>query len=281
MTNIQAPATEGNQSYNSYKKSELLNLPLIFEIPVYKNMPSYTSLPNSGNTNTDLKGLEIDGYSLTPKFDNDVLSYEVYVPTSTEKVLVEAIPETNLTTITGIGEIAIPDVENTITITAKSQAGTEKKFTITIYKVDDTTKVSDVIAESSLLINGNTIQNIKNSTTIESFKDKLIKSGAQSIVIKDKNGNDIENTNTLIATGQKVVINTSVDSQTYTISVKGDTSGDGVVTILDLLEVQKHIKKAETLKNENLISADTSGDNKVTILDLLEIVQHIKKYKLL
>lgn len=281
MTNIQAPATEGNQSYNSYKKSELLNQPLIFEIPVYKNMPSYTSLPNSGNTNTDLKGLEIDGYSLTPKFDNDVLSYEVYVPTSTEKVLVEAIPETNLTTITGIGEIAIPDVENTITITAKSQAGTEKKFTITIYKVDDTTKVSDVITESSLLINGNTIQNIKNSTTIASFKDKLIKSGAQSIVIKDKNGNDIENTNTLMATGQKIVINTSVDSQTYTISVKGDTSGDGVVTILDLLEVQKHIKKAETLKNENLISADTSGDNKVTILDLLEIVQHIKKYKLL
>ena len=281
MTNIQAPATEGNQSYNSYKKSELLNQPLIFEIPVYKNMPSYTSLPNSGNTNTDLKGLEIDGYSLTPKFDNDVLSYEVYVPTSTEKVLVEAIPETNLTTITGIGEIAIPDVENTITITAKSQAGTEKKFTITIYKVDDTTKVSDVITESSLLINGNTIQNIKNSTTIASFKDKLIKSGAQSIVIKDKNGNDIENTNTLMATGQKIVINTSVDSQTYTISVRGDTSGDGVVTILDLLEVQKHIKKAETLKNENLISADTSGDNKVTILDLLEIVQHIKKYKLL
>lgn len=281
MTNIQAPATEGNQSYNSYKKSELLNQPLIFEIPVYKNMPSYTSLPNSGNTNTDLKGLEIDGYSLTPKFDNDVLSYEVYVPTSTEKVLVEAIPETNLTTITGIGEIAIPDVENTITITAKSQAGTEKKFTITIYKVDDTTKVSDVITESSLLINGNTIQNIKNSTTIASFKDKLIKSGAQSIVIKDKNGNDIENTNTLMATGQKIVINTAVDSQTYTISVKGDTSGDGVVTILDLLEVQKHIKKAETLKNENLISADTSGDNKVTILDLLEIVQHIKKYKLL
>ena len=43
--------------------------------------------------------------------------------------------------------------------------------------------------------------------------------------------------------------------------------------------VQKHIKKAETLKNESLLSADTSGDNKVTILDLLEIVQHIKGFK--
>ena len=281
MTNIQAPATEGSQSFNSYKDSELLNQSLIFEIPIYNNMPSYTSLPNSGDTNTKLKGLEIDGYTLTPGFDNDILSYEVYVPTSTNKVLIEAIPETTLTTVTGIGEIEIPDLENTITIKAKSQAGTEKNFTITIYKVDDTTKVSDVITSSSLLVNSNTIYNIKNGTSIASFKEKLIKSGAKSIIIKDKNGNDIENNNTLIGTGQIITINTAVETQTYTLSVKGDTSGDGVVTILDLLEVQKHIKKAETLKNESLTSADTSGDNKVTILDLLEIVQHIKKYKLL
>jgi hypothetical protein len=281
MTNIQAPATEGAQSYNSYKKSDLLNETLIFEIPIYTSMPTSTSLPNSGDTNTKLKGLEIDGYTLTPGFDNDILSYEVYVPISTNKVLVEAIPETTLTTITGIGEIEIPDLENTITVTAKSQAGTEKSFTITIYKVDDTTTVNDVITSASLLINENMIYNIKNETSIASFKEKLIKSGAKSIIIKDKNGNDIENTNTLIGTGQTITINTAVETQTFTLSVKGDTSGDGLVTILDLLEVQKHIKKAETLQNINLISADTSGDNKVTILDLLEIVQHIKKYKLL
>ena len=281
MTNIQAPATEGKQTFNSYKTSELLNQPLIFEIPIYNNMPQYTSLPNSGNTNTNLKGIEIDGYSLEPKFDNDVLSYEVYVPTSTEKVLVEAIPETTLTVIEGIGEIEIPDSENTITIKAKSQSGNEKKFTITIYKVDDTTKISDVISSSSLLINSNTITNIKNETTIASLKDKLIKAGAKSIIIKDKNGNDIENPNTLVGTGQTITINTAIETSNYTLSVRGDTSGDGLVTILDLLEVQKHIKKAEILTNANLISADTSGDNKVTILDLLEIVQHIKKYKLL
>ena len=82
-----------------------------------------------------------------------------------------------------------------------------------------------------------------------------------------------------MATGQTITINTALESITYTVSVNGDTSGDGIVTILDLLEVQKYIKKAESFSNASLLAADTSGDNKVTILDLLEIVQHIKGFK--
>ena len=279
MTNIQATATEGNQTYNSYKNVGILNQPLIFEIPIYKNMPAYTSLPNSGDTSNNLKALEVDGYSITPAFDSDVLSYEVYIPTSTEKVLIEAIPESTLSTVTGTGEILVPDTENTVTVTVKSQVGEEKKYQITIKKVDDTTTIKDVISNSSLLTNDTYMQNIKDNTKIETLKNNLTKAGATSIILKDKNGKVIENTNTLLATGQTITINTAVESKTYTISVKGDTSGDGIVTILDLLEVQKHIKKAETLKNANILSADTSGDNKVTILDLLEIVQHIKGFK--
>ena len=281
MTNIQAPATEGNQTYNSYKKVGILNESLIFEIPIYNNMPDFTSLPNSGDINNNLKALQVKDYTLTPAFDEDVLSYEVYVPTSTSKVTVEAITDSTLATMTGTGEIEIPDEENTVTITVKSQSGSEKKYLITIKKVDDTTTVQDVITSSSMLINSNYVTKIKNSTKIETLKTNLIKAGAKSIIIKDKSGKEIENTNTLLATGQTITINTALETQTFTISVNGDTSGDGKVTILDLLEVQKHIKKAETLKNANLLSADTSGDNKVTILDLLEIVQHIKKYKLL
>ena len=279
MTNIQAPATEGNQSYNSYKNTDMLNQPLIFEIPIYKNMPDYTSLPNTGDTNNNLKALEIKDFSLTPNFDTDILSYETYVPTSTTEITVEAIPESTLSTITGTGKVELPDEENTITITVKSQVGEEKKYTITIKKVDDTTTVKDVITASSMLTNDTYLTKIKNNTKIETLKNNLIKAGATSIILKDKNGKEIENTSTLIATGQTITINTALESVTYTISVNGDTSGDGIVTILDLLEVQKHIKKAKTLTNSNLLSADTSGDNKVTILDLLEIQKHIKGYK--
>ena len=281
MTNIQAPATEGNQSYNSYKNSNMINQPLLFEIPIYKNMPDYTSLPNTGDTNNNLKALEVEGYSLTPEFDSDILTYEAYVPTSTQEVTIEAIPDSTLSVITGTGKIELPDEENTVTITVTSQVGVEKKYTITIKKVDDTTTVKDVITSSSMLVSDTYLTKIKNNTKIETLKTNLIKSGATSIILKDKDGKEIENTSTLMATGQTITINTALESVTYTISVNGDTSGDGIVTILDLLEVQKHIKKAETLKNASILAADTSGDNKVTILDLLEIVQHIKKFKLL
>ena len=61
------------------------------------------------------------------------------------------------------------------------------------------------------------------------------------------------------------------------MAIKGDVSGDGEITILDLLKVQKHLLKASLLTDEYLVAADTSDDNEVTILDLLRIQKYILK----
>lgn len=53
MANLAAPSSEARTSYNSYKDNNLLNLPLHFVIPTYKNMPNTTSLPG---TNADTSG---------------------------------------------------------------------------------------------------------------------------------------------------------------------------------------------------------------------------------
>jgi len=45
MTNIMAPYTEALSTKNSYKKYGILDHGLVFEIPVYKSMPSSTKLP--------------------------------------------------------------------------------------------------------------------------------------------------------------------------------------------------------------------------------------------
>lgn len=45
MANLQAPSSEAYQSYSSYKKNDLLGLPLEFSIPIFENMPDYTELP--------------------------------------------------------------------------------------------------------------------------------------------------------------------------------------------------------------------------------------------
>ena len=278
MTNVQAPATEGNQSYNSYKKADLLNSTFIFEIPVYNNMPEYTSLPNSGDTNNDLSKLEVEGYTISPAFDEDITSYEVYIPTSLEKVNVKATPSSTLSTIVGAGEIAIEDNEACITVNVTSQVKEEKKYSITVYKVDDTTKVSDVTTKASLVINGEYLTKFKYNTTYSSLQTELVKAGAKSVIVKNTSGTVID-VNALIATGYTITISTSVETLNYTISVNGDTSGDGKITILDLLQVQKNIKGIKKLSGAYLLSGDTSGDAKVTILDLLQIQKHLKGLK--
>ena len=73
-----------------------------------------------------------------------------------------------------------------------------------------------------------------------------------------------------------ISIHTSVETKTFTLVVAGDTSGDGEITILDLLQVRKHIKKDKVLDKAYKLAGDTSGDNDVTILDLLQIQKHIK-----
>lgn len=51
MANLRAPASEASKSYDAYQESGLANLALEFTIPVYNNMPEYTTLKNSQNGN--------------------------------------------------------------------------------------------------------------------------------------------------------------------------------------------------------------------------------------
>ena len=275
MTNIQAPATEGNQTYNSYRKASILDQPFIFEIPVYKNMPESTSLPSSGDTNNDLKSLQVINYSLSPKFDEDVLSYEVYVPSSETKVTVKAEAKNNTSIVSGFGEIKLDTNKTAVTITVKSESGLEKKYTININKVDDANTVESVLNLSSSNIENEYFVDIKNQTSISSIQSSLIKSGASNVTVKNAKGN-ILSSNDYLATGSSITIKAKDDEKTYILVVNGDVSGDGKVTILDLLKIQKHIKGANKLNSSYLIAADTSGDGKVTILDLLQVQKHIK-----
>ncbi len=278
MTNIQAPATEGGQSYNSYKKGGMLDTAFVFEIPVYSNMPAYTSLPNSGDTNNNLKSLAVDGYYLSPAFDDDILTYEVYVPTSTTSITINAEKASELSKLEGIGTFELPEAETDFTVTVTSQVNEEKNYTITVKKVDDTTTVDQSIQASGLSVHEDFLTKIKNDTTLEAITTSLRNTGTQNVVIKNLNG-DIIGAGDIIGTGYNITISTVTETKSFTAVINGDTSGDGKITILDLLQVQKDIKGASKLSPAAYLAGDTSGDNVVTILDLLQIQKHIKGVK--
>ena len=278
MTNIQAPATEGNQTYNSYKKANVLDQTFIFEIPVYNNMPEYTSLPKSGDTNNNLASLVVENYELSPAFDEDILEYEVFVPLGLDKVNVSAVTSSSKATLSGTGEYELTEDETDITIIVTNEVSEEKKYIITIKKIDISLSVDDIISNAGLNKVENYITKINNKTLANTIKNSLISEGATKVIITNAEGIEIKDQD-ILATDYKLEITANEETKIYILSVKGDTSGDGEVTILDLLQVQKHIKGAKKLNSAALLSGDTSGDNEVTILDLLQIQKHIKGAK--
>ena len=305
MTNIQAPATEGNSTYNSYKTASIINESFIFEIPVYKNMPSYTSLPDAGDSNNNLQTLSVNGFTLSPQFDKDVISYEVNVPENTTEVTINATSESTKATVSGTGKIKIDSNTTLATVTVKPQVGSEKKYTLTIKRITNdnsnttnentnnnntntnnntsnntttnevVTDINTILNNANITIKNNNVTSIKNNTLASTVISKLTAKGAKKAEIKDKNKKVVSN-NTTIGTGFILSITNEKETKNYTFIIKGDTSGDGKVNSLDLLQVLKHIKGDKKLASANLLAGDTSGDTKVNSLDLLQVLKHIK-----
>ena len=69
-----------------------------------------------------------------------------------------------------------------------------------------------------------------------------------------------------LATGMTTVVN----GKEYVISVTGDTSGDGNISVTDVVRLQSHLLNKSSLKGAYLAAADLNGDGKVTITDLVK-----------
>ena len=87
------------------------------------------------------------------------------------------------------------------------------------------------------------------------------------------NGKEI--TSGEVGTGMVVSIGNGETTEEYSIVIKGDTSGDGKINALDLLQVQKSILGTFKLENAYGKAGDTSGDNVINALDLLQIQRNI------
>ena len=79
----------------------------------------------------------------------------------------------------------------------------------------------------------------------------------------------------ILGTNDKVSICNNGDCKDYLVIVYGDTNGDGSISILDLLKVQKNILNSSKLSGAYLQAADTNKDGAVNILDLLKVQKQI------
>ena len=57
--------------------------------------------------------------------------------------------------------------------------------------------------------------------------------------------------------------------------MRGDTNGDGKISLIDLANVQRHLLGLMKLTGDNFTAADTNGDGKISLIDLANIQRHL------
>lgn len=231
MTNIQAPRSEALFQYSAYASNGLLDSTMVFNIPVYYNMPDFTDKPSdSGNPNDYLSSLSVSGYSLTPSFKYNTTSYSLIVPNDVSSVNVFASAVASSSKVSGAGKINLNVGNNTVTIKCYSSTGSTRSYTINIVR-----KKADT-SSSSGTGSGNSSNNGSSSG-----------SGTGS--------NNASSDNTKVH--------------------RGDLNGDGKITAMDIVKVQRLIVGLDKTSDESKALADVNGDGKISAMDIVKIQRHI------
>ena len=134
--------------------------------------------------------------------------------------------------------------------------------------------ISTIITSSGYKYSSSYLTGVKQNTNVNTLKNTIESiSGSGSVTILNQNGTLVNDG--LIGTGYSVKIKSSSAEETLTVIINGDTSGDGVINALDLLQVQKSILGTYTLSGVYQLAGDTSDDGTINALDLLQVQKSI------
>ena len=144
MTAIYGAATQASQQFAGYRNLGLLNKGFVFEIPVYKNMPStLSSAPPRGHNNAFLKSLSVYNGNSKVGFDKKFNSFQdSYYTTGSirgaSQVSINAIPYRNDVRVTYNGgpgnKIFLKNGNNVVNIDVTSPSGKTVRYKIIINK---------------------------------------------------------------------------------------------------------------------------------------------------
>lgn len=269
-------------NYRMYKNAGITNLPFIFDIPVYKDMPKNVSqLPSNKHFNNHLKTIKINGEEIH-RFDNYTLEYNLNYNNITN-LNIDALPVVNGSKIEGLGYHKVQNGLNKISIKCTALNGDVRTYVLNI-NVNNDNKPSNPSADKpfneeinklNLLSDNNYLKNIGSRRKAKDFINEKRSLARLNIII---NNNDGSINNSYIGTGNKIKFSNDNDSKTYTAIIYGDVSGDGIINTLDILKIQKHILGYSKLEGAFYKAGDTSRDGKVTTLDLLQVQKDILGY---
>ena len=270
MQNIEAPYHEVNKVYNTYNSTGLLQSNFVFVIPVYNNMPTSTSLPDSRSSNNYLRDLTINGTTING-FNYQKNEYTINVSPLISSVEIAVTKASQKSSVTGTGSFNLTGTSQTKEIVVTAQNGTKRTYKITVTK-DTNIPISISEILNTMLVNsdGTYISSIKLNTKVSEFIESAKKVDSKaSVTVKNKQGNQI------LATGDSVTITSGNDTKTFTVVIYGDLTGDGIINSADLLKMRQHLIGSTKLAKAYNIAANINKDEVINSGDLLKLRQHL------
>ena len=239
---------------------------------------TYTIIINKAlNDNKYLANLKVNGVSV-PEFNKETNNYTVNVPADTETVSVSAEPEVETSTVSGTGDaIALTGDSTEITVTVTSQKGSENPYVITINKVDDAEFITSIVYGHT--IDENYIRTVNFGTKPNDLKDQLDNDNNLLFIFKDPDKfdpetlyGDTEN----VGTGAIVkLIRNDVLKDSKQVIVRGDTNGDGNLTLFDAIKIFSHLLETEPLTAAYAVAADYDENENITLFDAIGIFKKL------
>lgn len=304
QTNIEAPMTESNFVFWGYYDSGNIDKPIVFHIPVYDNMTEEaTQKPVDGNPNSWLKSLNINGvplegfngdkyYSFNNNWDDDedaIYEHNVYnyvMPWDQDELDITCKTVSEYSKVTGAGKIKI-DKSQVIYITVSAYNKTTKTYAININKqeppeVNDEgeplyPEIGEVLNQIDIKYNDTYMSGLDLGTSYQTLIDAITNVNNLISVAVEKNPN---NKSDYFATGDIITIKTGKTESKFIYLLYGDTNGDGIIDLFDLVGCRNIILGSSNLTGANKEAADTNKDNKIDIIDLVQIRNSILGTKL-
>lgn len=275
MTNVMAAISEGSSMGKAYTDKKQA---FEFRIPVYKNMPNKAvAFVDKGNPNNWLKSLKVNGYKLTPTFRGDKTEYSVVVNSDVTSVVVSAEPVVGTTTVVYKENSKLKYGDNEIPIVCTAQDGTSRTYTITVARQKAARAQEPVKAEYSVGTYATGIAPGSSAEEVLTGMDTFDGIDIQGGEVKILNADGTENTGN-VGTGNRIVVyEGDTPTEQYEVVVYGDINGDGEVSNVDAVLLQKHILNITTQTGAYLEAANVSRDGEISNKDLVILQKHILK----
>lgn len=119
------------------------------------------------------------------------------------------------------------------------------------------------------------IKKINIGTTVKALLDKIDTNATHSIIGVD---NDVVTNEAILRTGDTLRVIMSQETLEYAVSVKGDVTGSGKLSMESAKRISKHIiDKQELSKNVLLDAADYDNDGQIKMNDVMRLLNDYKK----